>query len=263
MANGGISFRQDIGAFESQGVPGYPTGDHNHNGIADTGDYVLWRKTPASYGGSPTGYNTWRSNFGNTTVPTTPGAGAGNALAVTAAVTDPSDSDAAASAVVAGLSEAGSSATNFTFTSTDNSAARTTSTTHRNSSLAAPRAATSTTDKQLLLASTRQSPTWIKIRKRTIAQSMQPTRTTNKSQRQPRPRHSPQHGQTLSERFSAPPRLCVKPLFFRSTGTGSQSAKWPEIFVEIDFHPCYIRPTLQSNQPLCASSPAERCRTVL
>jgi hypothetical protein len=41
------------------------TGDYNGNGGVDVGDYILWRKSPASYGGDPAGYNTWRQNFGN------------------------------------------------------------------------------------------------------------------------------------------------------------------------------------------------------
>lgn len=40
-------------------------GDYNGNGKVDAADYVLWRKNPASFGGSPGGYNTWRANFGN------------------------------------------------------------------------------------------------------------------------------------------------------------------------------------------------------
>jgi hypothetical protein len=45
-------------------------GDYNGNGKVDAADYVLWRKTPTSFGGDPAGYITWRANFGN------PGAGA-------------------------------------------------------------------------------------------------------------------------------------------------------------------------------------------
>ncbi len=40
-------------------------GDYNHNGVVDAGDYVIWRKDPASNGGAG-GYTTWRQNFGNT-----------------------------------------------------------------------------------------------------------------------------------------------------------------------------------------------------
>lgn len=40
-------------------------GDYNGNGKVDAADYVLWRNDPASFGGDPAGYNTWRSNFGN------------------------------------------------------------------------------------------------------------------------------------------------------------------------------------------------------
>ena len=46
-------------------------GDYNGNGVVDAGDYVLWRKTPASYGGAG-GYTTWRNNFG-----APPGSGSG------------------------------------------------------------------------------------------------------------------------------------------------------------------------------------------
>jgi hypothetical protein len=40
-------------------------GDYNHSGVVDAADYVLWRKDPAANGG-PTGYDTWRANFGKT-----------------------------------------------------------------------------------------------------------------------------------------------------------------------------------------------------
>src|SRR3954464_1357749 len=40
------------------------TGDYNGNGTVDAADYVLWRKTPGSFGGAG-GYTTWRANFGN------------------------------------------------------------------------------------------------------------------------------------------------------------------------------------------------------
>ena len=39
-------------------------GDYNNDGKVDAADYVVWRKDPASFGGDPTGYNTWRANFG-------------------------------------------------------------------------------------------------------------------------------------------------------------------------------------------------------
>jgi hypothetical protein len=40
-------------------------GDYNNDGKVDAADYVLWRKTPGSFGGDPAGYNTWRANFGS------------------------------------------------------------------------------------------------------------------------------------------------------------------------------------------------------
>lgn len=50
-------------------------GDYNGNGIVDAADYVLWRKNPATFGGNPSGYNTWRAHFGQTA-----GSGAGATL---------------------------------------------------------------------------------------------------------------------------------------------------------------------------------------
>ena len=72
----------DIGAYESQSIPiDFPLGDYNHDGIADSGDYVLWRDTLGSQVETGTGadgvadgvidsldYDFWRSHFGNTQV---------------------------------------------------------------------------------------------------------------------------------------------------------------------------------------------------
>ena len=52
-------------------------GDYNNNGKVDAADYVLWRDNPNGFGGSPAGYNTWRSNFGQP-----PAAGGGAQAAV-------------------------------------------------------------------------------------------------------------------------------------------------------------------------------------
>lgn len=52
-------------------------GDYNSNGKVDGADYVLWRKSPSTYGGAPAGYDTWRAHFGQT-------AGAGSSLGGTA-----------------------------------------------------------------------------------------------------------------------------------------------------------------------------------
>lgn len=48
-------------------------GDFNNDGKVDAGDYVTWRKDPASFGGA-TGYDAWRANFGS-------GSGSGSSLA--------------------------------------------------------------------------------------------------------------------------------------------------------------------------------------
>lgn len=48
-------------------------GDYNADGKVDGADYVLWRKSPSTYGGDPAGYNTWRAHYGQT-------AGAGTSL---------------------------------------------------------------------------------------------------------------------------------------------------------------------------------------
>jgi hypothetical protein len=47
------------------------TGDYNGDGSVDAGDYVVWRKSPATYGGNP-GYDLWRASFDQTS-----GSGAG------------------------------------------------------------------------------------------------------------------------------------------------------------------------------------------
>jgi hypothetical protein len=54
-------------------APAGLTGDYNNDGKVDAADYVLWRKTPGSFGGDPAGYTAWRANFGTGG----PGAGLG------------------------------------------------------------------------------------------------------------------------------------------------------------------------------------------
>ena len=39
-------------------------GDYNGDGNVGAADYVAWRKDPASFGGDPDGYDTWRAAFG-------------------------------------------------------------------------------------------------------------------------------------------------------------------------------------------------------
>jgi len=82
VVDGGGGLRIDIGAYESQGVPGYPAGDYNHDGIASAADYTVWRDTlgetsdlRADGDGSEVvdegDYTHWKNNFGNAVVPTT------------------------------------------------------------------------------------------------------------------------------------------------------------------------------------------------
>jgi hypothetical protein len=49
-------------------APATLAGDYNANGTVDAADYVAWRDNPTAHGGSPAGYNTWRTNFGRTGV---------------------------------------------------------------------------------------------------------------------------------------------------------------------------------------------------
>jgi len=53
-------------------------GDYNHNGVVDAADYVVWRKTD----GTPAGYNTWRTHFGQT-------AGSGSGASANVTVPEP------------------------------------------------------------------------------------------------------------------------------------------------------------------------------
>ena len=54
-------------------------GDYNHDGTVDAADYVVWRKTGIN---GPTGYDTWRTNFGE------PG-GSGSVAGANATVPEP------------------------------------------------------------------------------------------------------------------------------------------------------------------------------
>jgi hypothetical protein len=57
------------------GVPG----DFNHDGTVDAADYVVWRKTGIN---GPSGYDTWRANFGQT-------AGSGSVASANGTVPEP------------------------------------------------------------------------------------------------------------------------------------------------------------------------------
>lgn len=60
--NGRIISSQTIVTF--QGSVSELPGDFNQDGKVDAADYVAWRKSPSSFGGDPGGYNTWRTQFG-------------------------------------------------------------------------------------------------------------------------------------------------------------------------------------------------------
>jgi len=72
-ASGGVGYLNDMQIVAN--APSFSPGDFNQDGSVDAADYVLWRKTPTSYGG-PDGYNTWKQYFG------TGGTGAGGSGAV-------------------------------------------------------------------------------------------------------------------------------------------------------------------------------------
>jgi hypothetical protein len=68
---GQIAFRYELangrrGIALATPIPEPTSPDYNGNGVVDAADYVLWRKTPAAFGGDPAGYNLWRTNFGST-----------------------------------------------------------------------------------------------------------------------------------------------------------------------------------------------------
>jgi hypothetical protein len=67
-------------SFNLQNVTSIP-GDFDNNGVVNAADYVIWRKSPGTYGGSA-GYDLWRSHFG---LPS----GSGAALGTSAAVPEP------------------------------------------------------------------------------------------------------------------------------------------------------------------------------
>jgi hypothetical protein len=57
--------------------------DYNNDGTVDAADYVAWRKSPASFGGDPAGYDAWKQQFGQPS----PGAGGGGAVPEPASMT--------------------------------------------------------------------------------------------------------------------------------------------------------------------------------
>ena len=59
-------------------------GDFNNDHSVDAADYVVWQKSPSTFGGSQ-GYDLWRSNFGNSS-----GSGSGSGLGNDGVVPEPS-----------------------------------------------------------------------------------------------------------------------------------------------------------------------------
>jgi fibronectin-binding autotransporter adhesin len=72
------------------GVPG----DYNNDNKVDASDYVLWRKSPATHGGNPAGYNAWRQNYGT-------GSGSGSGSLAASAVPEPTSALLALGALIA------------------------------------------------------------------------------------------------------------------------------------------------------------------
>jgi hypothetical protein len=64
MAGGPGSDWSRTGSFTIRVATASLAGDYNGDGKVDAADYVAWRKNPTAFGGNPTGYNTWRDNFG-------------------------------------------------------------------------------------------------------------------------------------------------------------------------------------------------------
>ena len=60
-------------------APNLLPGDYNNDNAVDAGDYVVWRKSGIN---GPTGYDTWRTNFGE------PG-GSGSGASANATVPEP------------------------------------------------------------------------------------------------------------------------------------------------------------------------------
>jgi hypothetical protein len=75
---GSVQSGIDVGFAPPAGL----AGDYNGDLKVNAADYVLWRKSPGTYGGNPAGYNTWRANFG------TGGPGSGSGISG-AAVPEP------------------------------------------------------------------------------------------------------------------------------------------------------------------------------
>jgi hypothetical protein len=66
-ANGGL-LRLELDYMEIRLPEATLAGDYNQDGNVDAADYVAWRNDPAAFGGDPAGYDTWRGNFGTTTM---------------------------------------------------------------------------------------------------------------------------------------------------------------------------------------------------
>jgi hypothetical protein len=74
--------------------------DYNGNGFVDAADYAAWRKLPATFGGDPAGYDSWRANFAETV----PGASPGSSGGPLGAVPEPTTTFLLLFALICGLS---------------------------------------------------------------------------------------------------------------------------------------------------------------
>ena len=59
-------------------------GDFNSDGSVDAADYVTWRNNPITFGGSPAGYDLWRTNLGQTS-----GSGSGGGFGAGTSIPEP------------------------------------------------------------------------------------------------------------------------------------------------------------------------------
>jgi hypothetical protein len=84
IANGDPNGSSFIAAMTLANAGGI-AGDYNADNKVDAADYVVWRKSPTSFGANPNVYNLWRQNFGKPAV----GAGSSASLDASTLVPEP------------------------------------------------------------------------------------------------------------------------------------------------------------------------------